>query len=271
MISNTPTTINLTNISTAASNSADISTKLYNVYRKQAKRRTIAILLIILILIMASTICFICIKASTDATDSGLTILPLVLGVIIAIPAFVLLIAVYYNYQRYRFGYDWMKRVQYCVKLDGELWQKQIDSLQNTLPTKNKRISCRKNDYDQYKTKTTGYVVFTEKGIIVDEILCFQYDSFVIYAADLIEHTRETGLCVRLIMRTESAIPLDEINSVKRKNREFEVNLLMAKHHSTKELVDLPESILANSEKCLLEKTFSKRLQHLKRSNPFSR
>ncbi|CAF0892496.1 unnamed protein product [Adineta ricciae] len=271
MTANTSTTINLTNISTAANNTTDISIKLYNVYRKRSKRRTIAILLIILILIMASTICFICIKASTDASDTGLTVLPLILGVIIATPAFVLLIAVYYNYQSYRFGHDWMKRAQYCVKLDGELWQKQIDSLQNTLPTKNKRISCRKNDYDQYKAKTTGYIVFTEKGIIVDEILCFQYDSLVIYTADLVEHTKETGLCVRLIMRTESAIPLDAINSTKRKKREFEVNLLMGKHHQTKELVDLRESILANSEKCLLENTFSTRLRTLKRSNPFSR
>jgi hypothetical protein len=230
---------------------ADIVPRLIKAHKKMIKLGILITSVITIVSIIASSICFFFVKQNAMKSES--IVVPLILGIIGIIASIAFLFTFCFLCHSLRSGLDWMNHVLQIIQLDGKIWQDQVDSIRNTVPTKEIKILCRGNIYGRLKMRPYGHIVLAEDGIIIDELFVIRYDVYIVLRVDLIDNTIQTGCILRLFLATR----LNSEEGVdKGKQIVFELYLFMATHMHVEMLADIRESILSNSHRCLTASGF---------------
>ncbi|UJR11331.1 hypothetical protein I4U23_015512 [Adineta vaga] len=209
------------------------------------------------------------IHSDINASKSNNIVIPLVFGIIGTLAMISFLIILCLVCRSWHDGLNWMNNVQHMIQLDGELWHKQIDSLQNTIPPKEVRVLCRDLNYDYLKRNPSVHIVFAVEGIIIDAIFVIRYDLYVVHQVHLIHNTENTGYILRLVLVTR----INSLNTDIDKGLQiaFEIYLFMASHIQLQQITDIRESILSNSHKHLAATGYYKNVRNDLQLNTINR
>ncbi len=232
-------------------NPADIVPRLIKAHKKKIKLGILKTLVITIVSVIASSICFL--RVEHNAIKGESIVRPLISGIIGIITSIAILIILCSLCLSLRNGLDWMNHVLQIIQLDGKIWQDQVDSIRNTVPTKEISFPCQGNIYGRLKMRPYGHIVLAEDGIIIDELFVIRYDVYIVRGVDLIDNTIQTGCILRLFLarRLTSEKGVD-----KGKQIVFYLYLFMATHMQVQMLADIRESILSNSHRCLTASGF---------------
>jgi hypothetical protein len=234
-------------------NSADIVPRLIKAHKKKIKLGILITSVITIVSVIASSICFFFVKQNAMKSESIVT--PLTLGIIGIISSICFLITFCFLCHALRNGLDWMNHVLQIIQLDGKTWQDQVDSIRNTVPSKEIKVLCQGNIYGRLKMRPYGHIVLAEDGIIIDELFVVRYDVYIVVRVELIDNTIQTGCILRLFLATR-------LNSEKGVDKGiqivFELYLFMPTHMQVQMLADIRQSILSNSHRCLTASGFYK-------------
>ncbi|UJR11327.1 hypothetical protein I4U23_015508 [Adineta vaga] len=249
------------------SNSSDVLLRLIKAHKKESIQEILLITIITVVCTVGSIICFVVGKVVAERSEVLITLLTL--GGILSAKVLFLLLILCYGINYYRVGFRWMNYAQYIIYLDGELWQKQVDSLRKIIHSKRSRLCCRSTNSERFPTHTSGHIVLAKEGIIIDDFLIFKYEKFVIYRLDVMDGTAGTDVSLRLLLCPDDAVPTEGFPD-RSKEKEFELYLFLEPFCQTQELMNIRDSILANAEKCLNATGYFRHTHSSARSNSFS-
>ena len=71
------------------------------------------------------------------------------------------------------------------IHLDGEIWQLQIESIEQNVPTTVTGCLTRKN-YRGLKKRSHGHILIAKKGLIIDELIVIAYERNVLLRIELL-------------------------------------------------------------------------------------
>ena len=230
-----------TTIAIPSCNPVDIMPRLINTYKKRTKYAILLMLLATIGFIIGSSICFV---VSKHEANKGLNkTKPLAFGIIGVIVSLSLLVFIGGLCDSLRNGFNWMNNISRTIQLDGVPWQSQLDSLQRTVP-KNMIGCCDSNVYIRLMNRPNGYIVLTQEGLIVDEVIAFRYNRMIVLRVDLMNNFMQTEWILRVFLVAGRKSKYGE-NRYKRKI--FHVDLFMPPYMQFQEVADIRQNILSNS------------------------
>ena len=146
----------------------------------------------------------------------------------------------------------WMSDVVQIIQLEGMIWQKELVSLEKTIPRRI-RLPWTDRIRKQIQKNTSGYIILTEEGLIIDAYYSFRYKTIIVRRVELINNTVKTGwvLRVHLITCEKSRSGPNEGQNI-----EFFVDLYMPARMELEEADVIRRIILSKSNKYLVDSEF---------------
>jgi hypothetical protein len=227
-------------------NPSDIIPRLITAYKRWVKWVIFLLSIITIVAIMTSGICFVLTIQHDRSLLNKIEIM--IFGSLTTVSSVTLLVILHSLFYTVSDGYNWINNALQIVQLDGKTWQYQIDSLHETVP-KSLISSCDWSIYCRFKVRPNGHLILTKEGLVIDEMIAFRYDKFIIIGVDLINNAMQTRWIIRVGFVTyeiaESQLDKDGYTK-------FYVDLFMPSYIQIQDVVDIRETILSNSLKYLL-------------------
>jgi hypothetical protein len=231
-------------------NPDDVMLRLMKSYRKRTTYALLLFLVITIGLMIVSSACFV--FALQDSIKDLNKIESLIFGSILGLISVIALITLSSQFYSLRNGFDWVNNVLQIIPLDGALWQHQVDLIQAIAP-RDMYCPCVPHRHDRHRMRPDGCIVVADVGIIIDELIGFQYDLTLVIQVDLVYNIIQTGWIIRVFLARSSNFK----NAFKKgKYNIVQVDLLMPPSMQVDQVNAIREMILSSSHKYVVESEF---------------
>ncbi len=231
-------------------NPADVMPRLLKSYRKRTIYTLLPFLVITIGSMIVSSACFV--FALQDSIKDLNKIESLIFGSILGLISIIALIILSSQFYSLYDGFHWVNNVLQIIPLDGTLWQRQVNLIQATVP-RNMYGPCVPHRHDRNRMRPDGCIIVTDVGIIIDELIGFQYDISLPIQVDLVYNIIQTGWIIRLFLARSSNFK----NAFKKgKYKILQVDLLMPPSMQVDQVNAIREMILSSSHKYVVESEF---------------
>jgi hypothetical protein len=249
-------------IAITSCNPAEIIPRLIKAYKRRVKCGLSALLFFTIVLAMSAGICFPFINEEGRTTSNKIEIM--ICAIIAGVSSLVSMIFVYLMCHTLLYGYTWMNDALRIIQIDGETWHYQTESLQETIP-KTIIDTCDCTIYSRFRRRPHGHIILAKEGLVVDNIIAFRYDTYVVSSVDLINNAMNRRWIIRVVL---VASDLLDCEHDKNGYTLFNVDLYMPSYMQAEEVIDMRDIILSNSLKYLLNSTYYAKSQ-INRNNSY--